>query len=63
MPTKALLIAAAFVTASQPTEPLATPGFHHLHLNSMNPELAIAFYSKAFPTTSKVMWGGQPALK
>jgi catechol 2,3-dioxygenase-like lactoylglutathione lyase family enzyme len=63
MPTKALLIAAAFVTASQPTEPLATPGFHHLHLNSMNPELAIAFYTKAFPTTSKVMWGGQPALK
>ena len=29
----------------------------------MNPELAIAFYSKAFPTTSKVMWGGQLALK
>ena len=29
----------------------------------MNPELAIAFYTKAFPTTAKVMWGGQPALK
>ena len=42
---------------------LPAPGFHHLHLNSMNPEAAIAFYVKEFPSTSKATWGGLPALK
>src|SRR5437867_3673245 len=42
---------------------LATPGFHHLHLGSTNPEAAIAFYTKAFPATSKATWGGMPALR
>lgn len=42
---------------------LATPGFHHLHLVSMNPEVTIAFYTKAFPSTSKTTWGGLPALR
>jgi catechol 2,3-dioxygenase-like lactoylglutathione lyase family enzyme len=42
---------------------LATPGFHHLHLGSTNPEAAIAFYTKAFPSTSKAVWGGMPALR
>ena len=41
---------------------LPAPGFHHLHLNSTNPDAAIAFYTKAFPTTSKSTWGGFPAL-
>ena len=39
-----------------------TPGFHHLHLNSTDPEPAIEFYTQRFPTTSKTTWGGQPAL-
>ena len=43
--------------------PLPTPGFHHLHLNSINPAAAIDFYTKAFPTTSKEMFAGQPALR
>jgi catechol 2,3-dioxygenase-like lactoylglutathione lyase family enzyme len=43
-------------------ESLAAPGFHHLHLNSTNPDAAIAFYTKAFPSTSKSTWGGFPAL-
>jgi catechol 2,3-dioxygenase-like lactoylglutathione lyase family enzyme len=43
-------------------ESLAAPGFHHLHLNSSNPDAAIAFYTKAFPSTSKSTWGGFPAL-
>ncbi len=34
--------------------PLPTPGFHHLHLSSVNPEAAIDFYTKAFPSTSKL---------
>ena len=40
-----------------------TPGFHHLHLNSINPEAAIDFYTKAFPSTSKTTFAGQPALR
>jgi catechol 2,3-dioxygenase-like lactoylglutathione lyase family enzyme len=42
---------------------LPAPGFHHLHLNSTNPEAAAAWYAKAFPVTSKAMWGGMTALK
>jgi catechol 2,3-dioxygenase-like lactoylglutathione lyase family enzyme len=45
------------------SDAMAAPGFHHLHLNSMNPDAAIAFYAKAFPSTSKSTWGGMPALK
>jgi catechol 2,3-dioxygenase-like lactoylglutathione lyase family enzyme len=48
-------------TAGQ-TDALPAPGFHHLHLNSTNPDAAIAFYVKAFPSTSKSTWGGFPAL-
>jgi catechol 2,3-dioxygenase-like lactoylglutathione lyase family enzyme len=43
--------------------PLAAPTFHHLHLNSINPEAAIEFYTKAFPSTSKGTFAGQPALR
>jgi catechol 2,3-dioxygenase-like lactoylglutathione lyase family enzyme len=39
------------------------PAFHHLHLNSVNPEAAIEFYTKAFPSTSKDAFAGQPALR
>ncbi|MBZ5609152.1 MAG: VOC family protein [Acidobacteriia bacterium] len=42
---------------------LPPPGFHHLHLNSTNPDAAIDFYTKQFPSTSKATWGGLPALK
>jgi hypothetical protein len=42
---------------------LPTPGFHHLHLNSVDPGAAIDFYARQFPTSSKSRWGGLPALK
>jgi catechol 2,3-dioxygenase-like lactoylglutathione lyase family enzyme len=42
---------------------LPTPGFHHLHLNSVDPDAAIDFYARQFPTSSKLRWGGLPALK
>jgi catechol 2,3-dioxygenase-like lactoylglutathione lyase family enzyme len=42
---------------------LPSPGFHHLHLNSVDPDAAIDFYTRQFASTSKTMWGGQPALK
>src|SRR5215472_980283 len=41
---------------------LAAPGFHHLHLNSVDPDRAIDFYTRQFPSTKKADWGGFPAL-
>ena len=41
---------------------LPTPGFHHLHLNSVDPAAAIDFYTRLFPSTSKGNWGGHMAL-
>jgi catechol 2,3-dioxygenase-like lactoylglutathione lyase family enzyme len=58
------LIAFGFqLSASGAQSPLAPPVFHHLHLNSVNPEAAIEFYTKAFPSTSKGTFAGQPALR
>ncbi len=42
---------------------LATPKFHHLHLNSVDPNSAIAFYTRTFASTVKDSWGGFLALK
>ena len=42
---------------------LPTPGFHHLHLNSVDPDAAIDFYVRQFPSTAKGSWAGEPALK
>jgi catechol 2,3-dioxygenase-like lactoylglutathione lyase family enzyme len=42
---------------------LPAPHFHHLHLNSGNPDAAIDFYTKQFPSTSKATVAGFPALK
>jgi catechol 2,3-dioxygenase-like lactoylglutathione lyase family enzyme len=69
MPRTIALLAAALAAAFAPVHAqpagaaLPAPGFHHLHLNSTNPEAAIAFYVKEFPSTSKATWGGMPALK
>ena len=51
------------VTRQSPQPPLLTPGFHHLHLNSVNPEAAIAFYAALFPSTSASTFAGEPALR
>jgi len=42
---------------------LPSPGFHHLHLNSVDPDRAIEFYTHQFPSTAKGSWGGFAALK
>jgi catechol 2,3-dioxygenase-like lactoylglutathione lyase family enzyme len=42
---------------------LATPGFHHLHLNSVDPDAAIEFYIRQFPASARASWGGLPALR
>ena len=63
-----LAIAAAIFTGksdargAEQAAALPAPGFHHLHLNSVDPDAAIAFYTKEFPSTSKANWGGFPAL-
>ncbi len=41
---------------------LPAPGFHHLHLNSVDPDAAVDFYVRQFPTSAKASWGGLPAL-
>jgi catechol 2,3-dioxygenase-like lactoylglutathione lyase family enzyme len=41
---------------------LDTPRFHHLHLNSVDPDQAIDFYVRQFAATSRTTWGGSPAL-
>ena len=62
-----VLCAAAFVDADRLTgargQALSTPGFHHLHLNSVNPEAAITFYTAQFPSTARGEFSGQPALR
>lgn len=45
------------------SDALPAPGFHHLHLNSVDPAAAAAFYAREFPTTSVAQWGGFQALK
>ena len=70
--TRAVVVAAALWSSlalgelrvvAQRVEGLPAPGFHHLHLNSINPDAAIDFYLKAFPSTSKETFAGQPALR
>ena len=41
---------------------LPTPSFHHLHLNSVDPDTAIGFYTRQFPSTSAGEWGGHKAV-
>jgi hypothetical protein len=41
---------------------LPAPGFHHLHLNSVDPDAAVAFYIEQFPASATASWGGLPAL-
>jgi len=59
----ATLAAGHQMPAKGQTVILPAPGFHHLHLNSLDPDAAIDFYTRQFPTTSKSTWGGMPALK
>jgi len=41
---------------------LPTPDFHHLHLNAVDPDAAIGFYTRQFPSTAAGTWGGHKAL-
>ena len=41
---------------------LPTPTFHHLHLNSVDPDAAIDWYAAQFPSAERTTWAGEPAL-
>jgi catechol 2,3-dioxygenase-like lactoylglutathione lyase family enzyme len=56
------VIAACLLPAAAPAQSLPTPEFHHLHLNSANPEAAIDFYIEQLPFTSRSSFAGEPAL-
>ena len=54
-PIVAALLALPLVSWTVPAgaqNMLPAPGFHHLHLNSVDPEAAIGFYLRQFPTTA-----------
>jgi catechol 2,3-dioxygenase-like lactoylglutathione lyase family enzyme len=70
---KLLALVAALVLATGGTEvppsragtaqvPPSTVGFHHVHLNSVDPAKAIAWYTATFPVTSKATVGGFDGL-
>src|SRR5260370_20644228 len=42
---------------------LPTPGFHHLHLRSVDPDAAIDSYTRQLPSPRKLRWGGRRALE
>jgi len=55
-----LLVALAAACRAQT---LPAPGFHHLHLNSVDPDAAIEFYTRQFPSTERASYAGAPSLK
>jgi catechol 2,3-dioxygenase-like lactoylglutathione lyase family enzyme len=59
----AVVVFATQLPAAGQNAMLPPPGFHHLRLNSVDPDAAIAFYTRQFPSTSKATWGGLAALK
>jgi hypothetical protein len=66
-----LSVAAGFVAAphmvgtetqTQP-QPLPRPGFHHIHMNSVNPSAAIAEFLMVYPASTKVTMAGFEGIK
>lgn len=56
-----LVVAPVFVQQPEPTS--GAIEFHHVHLNSVDPIAAVAWYAAAFPSTSKTTVAGFPALQ
>jgi catechol 2,3-dioxygenase-like lactoylglutathione lyase family enzyme len=62
----AVALATIFVGAHEPAmgqTSMRPPGFHHIHLNSVDPDAALSFYTEQFPSTARASWGGLPALR
>ncbi len=50
-----------FAAMSQHT-PQSAPNLHHVHLNSVDPEAAIAWYLAIWPSASRTVVAGKPAV-
>lgn len=59
---RAAILLALSSAAAVAQAPLPPPKFHHIELNSTDPDAAIAFYMREFPSTSRTSWQGMPAL-
>jgi catechol 2,3-dioxygenase-like lactoylglutathione lyase family enzyme len=64
MPRSGWLMAFALAMPSSASAqaPLPPPKFHHIELNSTDPDTAIAFYTREFASTARTTWEGMPAL-
>ena len=58
-----LTVIGAVATTAAAAQDLAPPHFHHLALNTTDPDAAIAFYMREFPSTARTSWEGLPALQ
>src|SRR5215510_3675496 len=50
-------------TPPRARERLARPGFHHIHMNSVNPSAAIEEFLQVYPGSTSVTVGGFAGLK
>lgn len=53
----------ALVSVAFAQTPLPPTRLHHLHLNVIDPERSIGFYTRAFPTTTRTEVAGWPAVQ
>lgn len=56
------LVPSPIVRAQQGAAPLPMPKFHHIRLNSVDPERSLAWYTTYWPRGKKTTWGGLPAF-
>ena len=47
---------------SQSAAALPMPTFHHIHLNSVNPEASLDWYAQFWPRGERTTYGGFPAF-
>jgi catechol 2,3-dioxygenase-like lactoylglutathione lyase family enzyme len=59
----AAVAACTCIAVAARAQELPPPGFHHLMLNSVNPDAAIDYYVKRFAGTTRTSWEGIPAIR
>src|SRR5262249_18821490 len=66
--TRCLVIVLAIVALAKPsraqgTDRASMPRLHHVGLNSVDPDRAIAWYLRAWPTAKRTVVAGQPGVE
>jgi catechol 2,3-dioxygenase-like lactoylglutathione lyase family enzyme len=56
------LSAVRAITQSGGISPLPQPAFHHIHINSVDPDRSLAWYSQYWPKGKRTTFGGFPAF-